>query len=64
MGRISDFLIDAAWLWMLTAIVVFVASALHYSLSSSERKDFRRRVESQKALKESDDVPESSAGIP
>jgi hypothetical protein len=55
MGRISDFLIDAAWLWLGTAIVVIVASAVHYAISSSERKDFRQRVETQEAQQESED---------
>jgi hypothetical protein len=55
MGRISDFLIDAAWLWLGTAIVVIVASAVHYAISSSARKDFRQRVETQEAQQESED---------
>jgi len=62
MGRISNFLIDAAWLWIGTAIVVIIASVVHYAISSSERTDFRRRVENQKILQESEDYPESPAG--
>lgn len=55
MGRISDFLIYAVWIWIGTAIVVIIASGVHYAISPSERTDFRRRIESQKTLQESED---------
>jgi hypothetical protein len=47
-----------ALLWGLTAIVVIVASAVHYAISSSERKDFDRRVKTQELQQEPEDLPE------
>jgi hypothetical protein len=62
MARISDFLTEAAYLWMLTAIVVTIASLVHYAIGCSDRRNLKRRVAKQEVLKEPDDFQQSSPG--
>jgi hypothetical protein len=62
MARISEFLTEAAYLWILTAIVVVVASLVHYAISCSDRRDLKRRVTKQEVLQEPEDFQESSPG--
>jgi len=47
MGKVSDVLIEAAWLWMAMAIVVVIASAVHHIIESSELQALKKRLEDQ-----------------
>jgi hypothetical protein len=44
MGKVSDFLIEAAWLWMAMAIVVVIASAVHYIVESGKLQALKKRL--------------------
>jgi hypothetical protein len=41
MDKLQQFLIEVGYLWLATAIVVAVASAINYALTSSELKELR-----------------------
>jgi hypothetical protein len=47
-AEISKYIVEAPYLWGITAGVVAVASGVHYVLASGERKDLRKRSEKQK----------------
>ncbi len=52
MTRIYDFLIEAAYLWAVTAVVVIVASAIHHIFAVGDLKDLRKRIDEQQKIRE------------
>ena len=52
MAAISHLVIEAIFLWLATAIVVAIASGVHYAMESSDLQELKQRVEEQSAKPE------------
>jgi hypothetical protein len=60
----SRWLIDQVWqLWLVTAIIVAVASVIHYLWSTSDRTELREKSEHQRRMPKPRDRSESSRRV-
>jgi hypothetical protein len=61
MDRISALLTETVYLWAATAVVVVIASAIHYVVASSNFRDLKKRVGDQEQRPQPQDTREWSS---
>ena len=51
-GWLVSYLIEALWLWVVTAGVVVVTSIIHYIIATARIRDLHARIEEQRQLQQ------------